>query len=110
MRRMIADANALAAPSGGVIKTDVLIVGAGIAGLYTALHLDPRLRCLVLTKEGVETSNSWLAQGGIAAAVDLENDNPALHMEDTLLAGGGLCRSEERRVGKECRSRWSPYH
>lgn len=69
---------------------DVVIVGAGLAGLYTALHIDKRYSCCILSKEGVDTSNSWLAQGGIAAAIAVD-DNPSLHLEDTLIAGAGLC-------------------
>ena len=48
---------------------DVVIIGAGIAGLYTALHIDGKHSCCILTKEDAEVSNSWLAQGGIAAAI-----------------------------------------
>ncbi len=73
--------------------TDVLIIGGGIAGLYAALHIDPKLEVLVVTKESVDISNSWLAQGGIAAAISKE-DTPAEHYEDTLTAGAGLCDPE----------------
>ena len=72
------------------VNFDVLIVGAGIAGLYTALNLDERLNCCILAKESVEISNSWLAQGGIAAAISTD-DTPGLHFDDTLIAGAGLC-------------------
>lgn len=71
-------------------KFDVLIVGGGIAGLYTALHIDERYRVCLLTKESVEISNSWLAQGGIAAAI-ANDDKPIFHASDTLIAGAGLC-------------------
>lgn len=71
-------------------KADVLIVGAGIAGLYTALHIAPEKSVLVLSKESIEISNSYLAQGGIAAAI-LPDDQTAAHVEDTLVAGAGLC-------------------
>lgn len=71
-------------------KADVLIVGAGIAGLYTALHIAPEKSVLVLSKESIEISNSYLAQGGIAAAI-LPDDQAAAHVEDTLVAGAGLC-------------------
>ncbi len=90
MRRYLTSADTIVNPPGGVVKTDVLIAGGGLAGLYTALQLDPALDCLVLTKEGIETSNSWLAQGGIAAVIDTEHDDPALHIEDTLTAGAGF--------------------
>ncbi|GHV08103.1 L-aspartate oxidase [Clostridia bacterium] len=71
------------------INTDVLIVGAGLAGLYTALNLDPALRVVIVTKESVAVSNSWMAQGGIAAAM-LPDDAPRFHYDDTLAAGAGL--------------------
>ena len=76
---------------------DVLIIGTGIAGLYTALHIDKKLSCCILTKESVEISNSWLAQGGIAAAISTD-DTPDLHYDDTLIAGAGLCDSDAVRV------------
>jgi L-aspartate oxidase len=69
---------------------DVLVVGAGAAGLYTALCLPESLKIGLITKETVTLSASDWAQGGIAAAVDPE-DSPKLHIEDTLKAGAGLC-------------------
>ncbi|WP_414526903.1 L-aspartate oxidase [Nodularia chucula] len=69
---------------------DVLVVGAGAAGLYTALCLPEKLRVGLITKETVTLSASDWAQGGIAAAIDPE-DSPSLHIEDTLQAGAGLC-------------------
>lgn len=79
------------------LEFDVIIIGAGIAGLYTALHIDERYRCCILTKEDVEVSNSWLAQGGIAAAISLD-DRPIYHLEDTITAGAGLCDKEAVKV------------
>jgi len=76
---------------------DVVIIGAGIAGLYTALNIDGGYTCCVLAKESVEISNSWLAQGGIAAAIS-RDDDPELHYQDTLIAGAGLCDSAAVRV------------
>ena len=68
------------------------IVGAGVAGLTAALTAaDAGGEVLVLAKGAVESSNSWAAQGGIAAAVG-PDDDPALHAADTLAAGRGLCR------------------
>lgn len=70
---------------------DVVIIGSGLAGLYAALQLDSALNIVVLTKERVEESNSYLAQGGIAAVVDQENDKREYHFNDTLRAGAGIC-------------------
>ncbi|WP_323374594.1 L-aspartate oxidase [Nostoc commune] len=69
---------------------DVLVVGAGAAGLYTALCLPESLQVGLITKETVALSASDWAQGGIAAAVAPE-DSPRLHIEDTIQAGAGLC-------------------
>lgn len=70
--------------------TDVLIVGSGLSGLYTALLMDPKLHITIITKSRMLKSNSDLAQGGIAAAIG-EGDSPELHFQDTLTAGAGLC-------------------
>ena len=72
---------------------DVLIVGAGAAGLYTALCINPNLKIGLITKETISVSASDWAQGGIAAAV-ASDDSPALHVEDTIRAGVGLCDVE----------------
>lgn len=73
-----------------VLEYDVLIVGSGIAGLYAGLHIDPEKRTAIVTKADFEKSNSWLAQGGIAAVIDPKDDFKS-HIEDTLKAGAGLC-------------------
>ncbi|KPP82521.1 MAG: L-aspartate oxidase NadB [Oceanicaulis sp. HLUCCA04] len=67
----------------------LIIVGAGIAGLWTALHAAPR-RVIVLTGAplGTGSSTGW-AQGGVAAALG-DDDSPALHARDTIAAGAGL--------------------
>jgi len=73
--------------------TDVLILGSGLAGLVSALHLADRRRVTVVTKGALlEGSSAW-AQGGIAAAVARE-DSVDAHVEDTLVAGAGLCRRD----------------
>jgi len=72
---------------------DVLIVGGGAAGLYTALCLPKTLRIGLITKDSLSVSASDWAQGGIAAAIAPE-DSPKLHVEDTLKAGAGLCNPE----------------
>jgi len=70
--------------------TDILIVGAGIAGLRAALAVPSHLDVLVVTKDTLEQSNSFYAQGGIAGVVSPE-DRFENHVEDTLRAGAGLC-------------------
>ncbi|MBV8886469.1 MAG: L-aspartate oxidase [Chroococcidiopsidaceae cyanobacterium CP_BM_RX_35] len=69
---------------------DVLVVGAGAAGMYTALCLPDKLQVGLITKDTLSLSASDWAQGGIAAAISKE-DSPLLHVEDTLQAGAGLC-------------------
>jgi len=69
---------------------DVVIIGSGIAGVYTALSAPRNTKILIITKEAIEINNSVLAQGGIAVSLD-QNDSPALHLKDTLYAGAGLC-------------------
>lgn len=73
--------------------TDVLVIGAGLAGLRAALAVDPRLAVLVVTKSAIEQSNSSHAQGGIAVAWD-PSDRFESHVADTLEAGGPLCDRE----------------
>jgi L-aspartate oxidase len=71
-------------------KFDVIVVGSGAAGLYGALCLPDDLTIALVTKDELNTGASDWAQGGIAAAISLE-DSPQLHLEDTLKAGAGLC-------------------
>jgi L-aspartate oxidase len=71
---------------------DIAIVGAGVAGLTAALTAaDAGGAVLVVAKGAVDSSNSWAAQGGVAAAVGADDD-PSLHAADTLAAGRGICR------------------
>ncbi len=72
---------------------DVIIIGTGVAGLYAALELPETLRILLLAKEEMDVSNSFLAQGGIAAAIG-KQDKKEYHIQDTLNAGGGICEIE----------------
>ena len=72
---------------------DVIIIGSGIAGVYTALETPGRYDVAILTKETIDISNSVLAQGGIAVSLD-KGDSPELHFKDTIYAGAGLCDEE----------------
>ena len=75
---------------------DVLIVGSGLAGLSAALHLAPTHRVAVLTKRALNDGSSAWAQGGIAAVL-AAGDSFDAHVEDTLIAGAGLCDPEATR-------------
>ncbi|ANB59497.1 L-aspartate oxidase [Anoxybacteroides amylolyticum] len=67
-------------------QADVIIVGSGLAALMTAYHLHEHKNVMIFTKTKTRESNSWLAQGGVAAAIAKEDDW-RLHYEDTLIAG-----------------------
>src|SRR5437867_1308210 len=73
--------------------TDVLVIGAGIAGLRAALEVPADLNVLVVTNDRITESNSSYAQGGIAGVLSPE-DRFENHVEDTLVAGDGLCDRE----------------
>ncbi len=78
-------------------NTDVLVIGAGIAGLTLAIKIAeqrPDLKILVLTKTNRGESNTRYAQGGVAAVWNPETDNHEKHIADTLDAGDGLCDEE----------------
>jgi L-aspartate oxidase len=79
-----------------VLDFDVLIVGSGLAGLSAALHLAPTHRVAVLTKRALNDGSSAWAQGGIAAVL-AAGDSFDAHVEDTLVAGAGLCDPEATR-------------
>ena len=79
-----------------MVQTDVLIIGAGLAGLSTALALPKSLNITVLSKAALEVCSSHYAQGGIAASLDKE-DSVADHIADTLIAGAGLCEADNTR-------------
>jgi len=72
---------------------DVLIIGSGAAGLSLALHLAQNADVVILSKALVNDGSTFYAQGGVAAVFD-EKDSIAFHVEDTLIAGAGLCDKE----------------
>jgi len=80
-----------------VERTDVLVIGSGIAGLTAALHASHLGKVTLVTKSEVTDANTWYAQGGIAGAVG-EADSVDLHLADTLVVGQGLCDAEVVRA------------
>jgi L-aspartate oxidase len=79
-------------------RPDLLIAGAGLAGLYGALQAADRGAAVTLvTKGSLRASNSFMAQGGVAAAIG-PGDDPGQHLADTITAGRGLCDAEAVRV------------
>jgi L-aspartate oxidase len=78
-------------------KTDFLVIGSGIAGLTFALKTAshyPDKKVMVMTKASADETNTKYAQGGVAVVNDLENDSFEKHIEDTLIAGDGLCNEK----------------
>ena len=83
------------ASSLGQVFTDTLIIGAGIAGMRAAIQAAKDTRVLILAKGSLDESNTWHAQGGIAAVFD-PADSIQAHIKDTLATGAGL--SDEKVV------------
>ena len=79
-----------------MIKTDILIVGSGAAGMTAAIDLSKSFNVTLVTKNSLIDSSTWYAQGGIAAVID-NNDTIEEHLRDTLIAGDGLCNEEAVR-------------
>ncbi|HET6370231.1 MAG TPA: L-aspartate oxidase, partial [Nitrospiria bacterium] len=80
------------------MKCRFLIVGAGVAGLRAAIEMAPHGQTFLVNKGQDEPSSSTFAQGGIAAALSEDMNGIASHFQDTMAAGGGLCREEAVRV------------
>ncbi|MBU1659365.1 L-aspartate oxidase [bacterium] len=81
------------------MQYDVIIIGAGVAGLYAAINIPKDKKVLIINKRETFKCNSFYAQGGVALAVD-DADVP-LHIQDTLDAGSGLCDEEAVKVLSE---------
>ncbi|GAA3497469.1 L-aspartate oxidase [Streptomyces prasinosporus] len=83
---------------GWSIAADVVVVGSGVAGLTAALRCEAAgLTTVVVTKARLDDGSTRWAQGGIAAALG-DGDSPEQHLDDTLVAGAGLCDEEAVRI------------
>ncbi len=82
------------------LSHDVLIIGSGAAGMTAALHLADRYRVAVLSKGRLQSGSTWWAQGGIATVFD-PADSFESHIQDTLVAGAGLCHEDAVRFTVE---------
>ncbi len=80
-----------------MIKTDVLIIGSGIAGLFAAIKISEYADVVVVTKKDKAESNTNYAQGGIASVID-HSDSFEKHINDTLVAGAGLCNQNAVKI------------
>ncbi|MEU6103287.1 L-aspartate oxidase [Streptomyces flaveolus] len=89
----------LHAPAPGwALTADVVVVGSGVAGLTAALRCEAAgLNTVVVTKARLDDGSTRWAQGGVAAALG-EGDTPEQHLDDTLVAGAGLCDPEAVRI------------
>ena len=79
-----------------MFKYDVIIIGAGVAGLYAAMNIPKEQKVLIINKRETFKCNSFYAQGGVALARDAAD--VAVHIQDTLNAGDGLCNEEAVKV------------
>jgi L-aspartate oxidase len=84
---------------------DYIVIGSGVAGLRAAVELAPHGKVVVLTKDRLDESNTEYAQGGVAVALS-DDDEIELHIEDTLIAGAGLCDEKAVRVLAEAGPRY----
>jgi len=73
-----------------ILEFDTVVIGSGLAGLSAAYHSSTFGSVAIVTKSQLDTSNSYYAQGGIAAAI-ADDDSPEVHAHDTIISGRGLC-------------------
>lgn len=81
------------------MRYDVVIIGAGVAGLYAAIGLPKELKVLIISKSHPWECNTYYAQGGVTTAYN--DDDIALHIHDTLEAGAGMCDPEAVKLLSE---------
>ena len=76
-----------------IYKYDFLIIGAGVAGMSYALKIAraKKGKVCIICKTTLDEANTKYAQGGVASVTNLELDNFEKHIEDTMIAGGGIC-------------------
>ncbi len=82
------------------LQYDVIIVGAGAAGMTLALQLPPTTSIAILAKDGEQQCSTYYAQGGISAVLE-QDDSFQLHVEDTENAGAGLCETDTVKMVSE---------
>ncbi len=82
------------------IRTDFLVVGAGVAGLRAAIELAPHGRVLVVAKDSLRESSSEYAQGGVAVALS-DEDEVSLHESDTIAAATGYASRQRSGAVEE---------
>jgi L-aspartate oxidase len=79
------------------MQTNYLVIGSGIAGLTFALKIAqefPDKKVTVITKANTDETNTKYAQGGIAGVWNDDKDSYEKHIQDTLIAGDGLCNKD----------------
>lgn len=79
------------------LETDVLVIGSGIAGLFTAIKASEFAKVILVTKKEKTESNTNYAQGGIASVFD-QKDSFSKHIDDSLIAGAGLCNRKSVEI------------